>query len=166
MAVIPQELMDAFDTATTSIFRLELLQHYADDTDFHQHQAGEQWRDTGPKQHWCDLVRRRTTDGVRMQRVHVVTHPLTEYMRFELGASYPLNVEAGEDVRILLGPMPELARALDFWMFDEQTVWRMDYDWDGCLVGVSRFEDVELAVAWKHTALALSSPLITAHATL
>ena len=35
-----------------------------------------------------------------MQRVHVVSEPLTDYLRFEI-TGYRLNVEAGEDVRIL-----------------------------------------------------------------
>ena len=52
--------------------------------------------------------------GKVFQRVHVVTEPLTDYLRYELGWSYPPNVEAGEDIRILSraesGPLASLPR--------------------------------------------------------
>ena len=35
-----------------------------------------------------------------MQRVHVVAEPLTEYLRFDIDWSYPLNAATGEDIRL------------------------------------------------------------------
>jgi hypothetical protein len=64
-----------------------------------------------------------------MERVHVVTEPLTDYVRFELTRAYPANVEAGEDVRIL----PRSATADlalppdDFWLFDSRVAGVMAY---------------------------------------
>jgi len=42
---------------------------------------------------------RRGEGGKVFQRVHVVCEPLTDYLRYELGWSYPPNVEAGEEAR-------------------------------------------------------------------
>ena len=95
---------DAFENATRSIFRLETLQHYAGDPNFDRFLARKTWRDTESKRHWVNLVRRRVGQGVCMQRVHVVTEPWSDYIRFELTWSYPPNVAAGEDIRIVTTP--------------------------------------------------------------
>ena len=49
-----------------------------------------------------------------MQRVHVVTEPLSDYIRFEL-TGYAPNVEAGEDVRVIS------VREGEPWPADRQT---------------------------------------------
>jgi hypothetical protein len=52
--------------------------------------------------------------GKVMQRVHLITEPPTDYLRFEL-AFYRGSVLAGEDIRILPG---DLAVGLDLPGFD------------------------------------------------
>ena len=47
------------------------------------------------------MIKAAVEAGKVFQRVHVVTEPLTDYLRYELGWSYPPNIEAGEDIRIL-----------------------------------------------------------------
>lgn len=71
---------------------------------------------------WLDAVRHATAAGRRYGRVRALTDPLTDYLRFELSFTH-LNVEAGEDVRVL-----SAARAAeldlphdDFWLFDADT---------------------------------------------
>ena len=86
-----------------SLFRLETLQNYSGSS---EDDAFAEWRRTGripvtaELQQWCERIRHRFGQGCRIQRVHVVTEPLTDYVRFEL-ASYAPNVQAGEDVRII-----------------------------------------------------------------
>jgi hypothetical protein len=127
----------AFETARQSIFRLETLQFYAGDPNFDRFTAEETWEDTDSKQHWVDLVRRRVGDGVAMQRVHVVTEPWSDYVRFEITWSYPPNIAAGEDIRIITVPTPWPEP--DFWIFDDVSVWLMHYTRGGVL---ERVEDV------------------------
>jgi len=122
---------EAFETARHSIFRLETLQFYAGDPNFDRFMAGESWEDTDSKRHWVDLVRRRVADGVTMQRVHAVTEPWSDYVRFEITRSYPPNVAAGEDIRIINGRRPWPGP--DFWMFDDSRVWVLHYTDDGAL---------------------------------
>jgi len=152
---------EAFETARHSIFRLETLQYYAGDPNFDRFTAGETWQDTDSKRHWVELVQRRSGQGVVMQRVHAVTEPWTDYVRFELTWSYPPNVTAGEDVRIITAAAPWTGP--DFWMFDDEQLWLMHYDQAGDLV---RVEDatgsattVRACLARKAEALAASEPL-------
>jgi hypothetical protein len=151
----------AFENAQRTIFRLETLQYYQGDPGFDRYQAGEAWQDTDSKRHWVDLVRRRVSQGVLMQRVHVVTEPWSDYIRFELTQSYPPNLTAGEDIRIVTAPAPWVGP--DFWMFDDQQVWLMHYDEAGALVGVedasASTATVRACVARKEEALAASTPL-------
>lgn len=132
----------AFESARHSIFRLETLQHYEGDPNFDRFMTGGTWNDTDSKRHWVDLVRRRTQDGVVMRRVHVVTEPWSDYVRFEIAWSYPPNVTAGEDIRIITGTAPWPGP--DFWMFDDRSVWLMHYTGDGDL---ERVEDVSASPA-------------------
>lgn len=132
----------AFESAQHSIFRLETLQYYAGDPNFDRFLAGGTWEDTDSKRHWVDLVQRRRRDGVVMQRVHTVTEPWSDYVRFEITWSYPLNVAAGEDIRIITGSAPYPQP--DFWMFDDRYVWLMHYTSDGAL---ERVEDVSTSMA-------------------
>ena len=152
---------DAFENATRSVFRLETLQYYAGDPNFDRFLAGKTWQDTDSKRHWVDLVRRRAGQGVCMQRVHVVTEPWSDYIRFELTWSYPPNVAAGEDIRIVTTPGGWAGP--DFWMFDDRQVWLMHYDAEGAL---ERVEDVSASEATlracsarKAEALAEGTPL-------
>lgn len=152
---------EAFETAQHSIFRLETLQYYAGDPNFDRFEAGEAWQDTDSKRHWVDLVRRRAGQSVVMQRVHVVTEPWTDYVRFELTWSYPPNVEAGEDVRIITAAAPWTGP--DFWMFDDQQLWLMNYDPAGFLTGVedatASSTTLRACLTRKAQALAVSAPL-------
>lgn len=124
-----------------SLFRLETLQHYsgssADD-------AFVEWEHSGvvpltdELHQWCERIQRRLADGAHVQRVHVVTEPLTDYMRFEL-ASYEPNVAAGEDVRIIPvrdDPWPtDVPASADFWLVDAARLWSMRYAPDGTWLG-------------------------------
>jgi hypothetical protein len=105
---------------------------------------------------WLVRVRHFRSTGRWVGRVHVVTRPLNDYLRYEF-AVYRHTVQAGEDVRILdlTGqPNPGLPTQ-DFWLFDESAVVRMDYRPDGVQVGRELLEDIdpEPYVAWKRLAL-------------
>lgn len=113
------------------------------------------------------LVRAATRDGRTMQRVHVVTEPLTDYMRFEVAWSYAYSVTAGEDVRII--PLtagqawpPDLPQpGGDFWLFDDTELFDMRYDTDGTWIGIEHTTDstaVLDACRGQDTALRLAQP--------
>ncbi|MEU6589232.1 DUF6879 family protein [Streptomyces sp. NPDC046881] len=93
---------------------------------------------------WLTTVGNATAAGKRMYRVHVLSRPLTDYLRFELSWGYQRNMTAGEEFFILDtterdNPIPE---APDFWMFDDRAVGVMAYDATGKYLG-SEFVSAE-----------------------
>lgn len=90
--------------ATRSAFRLETLQAYevaSDGGDFRRYLDGEPTWTSERKQPWLDRLTAEHARGFHRWRVRVVTHPVTDYTRYECEWGYAPNVEAGEDVRIL-----------------------------------------------------------------
>ena len=99
-----EQLVQDFDSLFRQrVFRLETLDWYDAPNEHEPYArflAGEPvdpaWREP-----WKRLVRGVRASGRIMERVHVVSEPVSDYIRFELLHVYPANVEAGEDVRIL-----------------------------------------------------------------
>jgi len=151
-----------------SAFRLELLDYYVaanEEEPFNRFQAGQpqdlRWREP-----WKTLVTGAKQAGKRMERVHVVTEPLTDYLWFELTCAYPSNVQAGEDVRIL--PRNH-ATSLDlpdhdYWLFDSRRAGRMIYDSDGGLLQIELVDAPDTIVRYcygRDVALHHAVPLTT-----
>jgi hypothetical protein len=136
-----------FDTFRATAFRLERLSRYSDETEdaeLASFLAGEPLPERSPRtEPWLKRVLETTSAGKRWQRVHVVSHPLTDYLRFEL-IGYEANAAAGEDIRIAsCDAHPELtAFQHDFWLFDAETpepfALLMRYDATGRLTSFER----------------------------
>jgi hypothetical protein len=116
---------------------------------------------------WLRRVADTTAAGARWWRVHALSRPLTDYLRFEM-VGYEANVDAGEDVRIADRCMhPELeALRHDFWLFDAETpdafAMPMHHDTIGHLVGFDITDDpqvIEQCRRERDLAVALSVPL-------
>lgn len=97
-----------------------------------------------------------------MYRVHILSRPLTDYLRFELSWGYHRNMTAGEEFFILdttnrENPIPE---APDFWLFDESVISAMSYDGNGKYLGSDFLGEDQLArfLAYRDTALAHAVP--------
>jgi hypothetical protein len=130
----PDDLGRLFTTFRHSAFRLETLPAYDIEEEAESLRA---WRAGEPRpawyedREWCRLVADATAAGKSMQRVRTVRLPLSDYIRLELDWGYPDNITAGEDIRILeLGPDDGTALH-DFWLFDDLTVVRLEYDGAG-----------------------------------
>jgi hypothetical protein len=142
-----QEFDANFEVFQATAFRLETLPGYSDETEDAElalFLAGKSLPERSVRtEPWLKRVADTGAAGKRWQRVHVVSHPLTDYLRFEL-AGYEANAEAGEDVRIASrDAYPELAALReDFWLFDAETpepsALLMHYDAAGHLTGYER----------------------------
>lgn len=159
------EFDQLFDRFAVSAFRLEALQRYALDESDEDYRA---WRSGQPRPErsvrtnaWLARVARRTLEGASWDRVHVVDHPLPEYMRFELEA-YRENAAAGE--RIMLADRaahPDLHDLdTDFWLFDVSTrnehAVIINYDNIGNVEGFTPTTDTETLRQlrqWRSTAV-------------
>jgi hypothetical protein len=116
---------------TRSAFRLETLDYYdspASHAAFGHFRAGQPflmpWRAA-----WDAMV--ANDIGKQFSRVHVVSEPLTDYLRFEL-ICYQSGSAAGEDIRILPRRLaPTDLPPFDYWLFDSQAAAIMSYDAQG-----------------------------------
>lgn len=112
---------------------------------------------------YTENLKRLRGEGKRKGRVHIVTQPLSEYLRFEFSRYYVPHARAGEEVRILDvtnrdNPLPEVQ---DFWMFDRATVVLMHYEEDGRQISRELYEgDPAPFIEYQRIALAESVPFL------
>ncbi|MFE7131389.1 DUF6879 family protein [Streptomyces sp. NPDC057638] len=152
-----------FDCFEREAFRLETLPVYTVDGEKEEFEAflSTGRLDLPEDDPWLLTLRRHLEAGRRVRRVHLVSRPLSGYLRYEF-AAYRYNVEAGEDIRILDvtdRPVPELPRR-DFWMFDDTTVVMMRYRPDGTPLGRDLLDAPDLSQyrRWRDLALSLATP--------
>jgi hypothetical protein len=160
------ELGEYFDSRLReSAFRLELLDRYdveSDGGDFERYVRGEPGPDAERKQPWLDELRRERQAGILRHRVHMLTRPLTDYLRYECEWGYVPNAEAGEVIKILDVSEKEPPAGLvdhDFWLIDDRYAIRMHYD-EGCRYVGAEPADEHLA-AYQHArdvAIAAAEP--------
>jgi hypothetical protein len=158
------------------VYRLEALDSYDAPNErapFAAFLAGKPV-DDGWRANWRRIAGDITASGRSMARVHVVTEPVSDYMRFMLLHGYPANVESGEDVRILgrsaarEGGLPDM----DYWLFDDDLAAVLVYDAEGTVERVewhSREEAPQMLAdccRWRDAAMSLGQPLasyVSAH---
>lgn len=147
---------------TRTAFRLETLQQY-DPTapNYRRYLDGES---TPKNQAWIDRLRSERARGLYRHRVRIVTHPVTDYTRYECTTSYVPNTEAGEDIRILdlaAQDLPVLGwlTGSDWWLIDDTHLLVMHYDDDGRFIdGDLRPDDIAAAVSTRDALWAAAEP--------
>lgn len=138
------------------VFRLEALDYYDAENEHEPYARFLAGQPVAPawREPWKARVRAIRESGRTMQRVHIVSEPLTDYIRFSLLHGYPANVEAGEDVRILsaaIAPALAILRA-DFWLFDDGPVALLEYDKTaGSVKRVKVYSDPEYVAFFRKT---------------
>ncbi|MFD5462080.1 DUF6879 family protein [Kitasatospora sp. NPDC127059] len=152
-----------FNSFEHEAFRLETRSSYAvpgEDEEFREFLATGELHipEDDP---WLTRVRNYRASGRRIGRVHVLTRPLSDYLRYEF-AAYAYNVKAGEDIRILdlTGRDNPGLPDQDFWMFDDIKVVDMRYRPDGSQIGRELLDDPDLGQyrRWRDLAVSLSVP--------
>ncbi|WP_109505303.1 DUF6879 family protein [Nocardioides speluncae] len=112
-----------FDKFSSDVFRLETLQAYAVAEEDERLAA---FRTGAPRPlrsvrntPWLARIAVTTAQGKRWQRAHVVEHPLSVYVRYEL-VGYVESQAAGETIGLAVrdddAALADLAG--DFWLFD------------------------------------------------
>jgi hypothetical protein len=140
------ELRQFADAHTTrSAFRLETLDQYLADSDrdnVSRYLAGEEGPSWAMGDDWMDYLKKEKAAGIRRHRVHVLSSPIGDYLRYECEWGYTYTSAAGEEIYIL--DLAEIDRPLslpaevgDFWLYDDNSVVLMHYDENG------RFQDAE-----------------------
>ncbi|WP_329132422.1 hypothetical protein OG552_13035 [Streptomyces sp. NBC_01476] len=159
-----KSLGDLFDSFKSEAFRLETLDDYSKSGSVVAYRlflAGlPQPEDYNAD--WVEEVRASTAAGKRIYRVHVLSRPLTPYLRFELGWGYRKNMTGGEEFFVLdiTGRDNPLSGVGDFWLFDGEDVATMGYAGEGKFLGAEVLPPVRAAefVKYRDTALARAEP--------
>jgi hypothetical protein len=130
-----EEFQQLFVTFEHTAFRLEVRDFYnvaGEQEDFRRWLAGERVdkaKEAVDRRSWLDKMRAAAGEGKRVERVRVVTEPLSDYIRFEMDGT-DLNIAAGEDIRYLSRHHPIAAELPDhdFWLFDSRQLVLMYFD--------------------------------------
>jgi hypothetical protein len=144
------DLMDYLKQAKSSLFRYESLQDYPDD--FFDN-ADETMKE------WWDFIRLKVSEGVKMERVRLITQPITEYVQTELrvhakSALYGDSIKTINEKDFLVG-------LSDFWLVDDKIVLLMNYDSQGHYLSFDVKEDDGEYRNLKLKLLDVSIPLVT-----
>ncbi|MBZ4319084.1 DUF6879 family protein [Streptomyces huiliensis] len=164
MSSSSKSLGDLFEEFEQEAFRLETLDDYGRSGNTAAYQAflSGAPQPTDYNADWVAEVRSHTVRGKRVWRVHVLTRPLTAYLRYELGWGYRKNMTGGEEFFILDvtdRPNP-LAGVPDFWLFDAEAAAVMQYDDQGAFLGAEVLPEgtAEEYVRHRDTAFAHAEP--------
>lgn len=159
------EFAGKFHQFRYSAFRLETLQSYGnsgEDADFEAFVTGRPKPENPGHEQWQAMIRTNVQAGRIIQRVHVVTEPLSQYMQLELTWGYGPNAAAGEDIRIIGIPEGEAwptdvpEEGTDYWLFDSAELYAQHYDPKGTWLGTELVTDpaqIVTACRWREAAL-------------
>lgn len=150
---------------TKTLFRLETLPAYgvpSEGSDFARYLAGEPGPAPERRQQWLNRLADEVARGLRRRRVHTVSLPLSDYLRFECEWSYALN--PCEEIRILeltenrvdLQCLVDDAGS-DFYLVDDEQVIRMHYTDRGEPVGAEADTSATSVAGHRHIAAAMWS---------
>ncbi|PRX99122.1 DUF6879 family protein [Allonocardiopsis opalescens] len=135
------ELEKLFDGMRHSAFRLETLPVYdvpGEADRKARYFAGESMEPDDATREYLEMMQAEISSGKRWHKVHVLTRPLTPYLRFECEAGYAISTRYGQEVGILditdRAAPPALVGVGDFWLFDNETVALLRYE-DGRFLG-------------------------------
>ncbi|MET9882372.1 DUF6879 family protein [Streptomyces sp. NPDC006430] len=136
----PRTLGELFDTFEQEAFRLETRDDYSNSGNVDAYQAflAGNPQPADYNQAWVSELRSHSDAGKRVYRVHILSRPLTPYLRFELGWGYHANMRGGEEFYILdtTEESNPLEGVPDFWLMDNLTPGVMNYSDDGSFLGV------------------------------
>jgi Family of unknown function (DUF6879) len=161
---------ELFRSFKHTAYRLETLQAYDVSYEIEPYRAflaGRPRPQDASKNAWTAMLAASAAAGKIVQRVHLLHEPLTDYLRYELEWSYPPNIEAGEDIRILpasqvpAGDLSRLGVIGDYWLFDSSDLWVMSYNPDGAFRYIEQVSDPGRIVArayWRDAALHYAIP--------
>lgn len=150
-----------FDRFGHSAFRLETLDHYSvpDEADEYRRFISGEWLPKSTGEEWCQLVGENVQLGRVMERVRVISNPLTSYMKFEIDWRYVYSSAAGERISLLeKSKIPKgLSGIDDYWLFDESVVIWMRYGTNGHFLRAEKETDLEVISRCQQTRTSLLS---------
>ena len=125
-----------FSTFKKSAKRLELLQEYhieGDEwTSFQKFVNGETCLSYPELEEWKQQISDWTKQGRTIERVRLLTSPLSDYLKYEILEGYAPCDAFGQKIYFVsekqLEEVVGKRKLKDFWIFDDKYVFEMDYD--------------------------------------
>ncbi|QDL71045.1 DUF6879 family protein [Streptomyces malaysiensis] len=164
MYLAGEEWAARFEGFQREAWRLETLPQYLmpqEEEEFAAFKAGARIDPHAVSNEYTDRLRRQVAEGRPQGRVHVLTRPLSDYLRFEFSQYYAPHALAGERIRILdvTDRDNPLEGVQDFWMFDRTEVVLMNYHPDGRQINREIYEgDAAHYIEYQRIAVAESVP--------
>ncbi|MEV7089861.1 DUF6879 family protein [Streptomyces sp. NPDC093085] len=164
MLLAGEEWAARFEGFRREAWRLETLPQYLmpqEEEEFAAFKGGARVDPLAVSDEYTDRLRRQVTEGRSQGRVHVVTQPLSDYLRFEFSRYYVPHALAGEQIRILdvTDQVNPLEGVQDFWLFDRSEVVLMNYHPDGRQINREVHEgDPARFIEYQRIAVAESVP--------
>jgi hypothetical protein len=165
------DLADCFDRFTATAFRLETLDSYDTPGEAAGLAAFRAGQPVPERSMWGTLwvgrISNSIATGKHWSRVHIVTRPVTEYVRYAIG-SYLESSAAGEDISLAnRDSVPALEELrTDFWLFDHETSYPfaaiISYDDAGRYLGADITDAppvIARCIGQRALALAAAQPL-------
>ena len=133
-----QEFADLLGACRHTAFKLEFRDSYmTEDPGYKAWAAGDLKSAIAAYSDSADRMRAAVTRGVRIQRVRIVSVPVSTYIAFEHAVTDEVNITAGEMIRWL--PRRHASNLAlpgnDVWVFDDRIVEFYHFAGDGSYLG-------------------------------
>jgi hypothetical protein len=127
------DINNPFETFETTAFRLEGLPQYRVKEEVgalkYFNKYGKVPGNIDSK--WAKLVEKNMSDGKTMERLLLLSDPLSNYENFEIHAYS--GTRAGEKIHV--AKRDDYDYKYDFWFFDKKWITRINYTDDGSFIG-------------------------------
>jgi hypothetical protein len=158
-----EEFAKLFERFERSAFRVEARDQYdvaEEREELARFLAGKELPPGSPgSRAWLAFITANMSAGRVVERVRIVSEPLTDYTRYEF-AAYRRNIGAGEQIRVLprsvLTDADQAWASEDFWIFDDELVAVLHYDDVGRFVGAEQAAELTPYLEAKRRSLTLA----------
>ncbi len=140
------DFMEVFEKARKETFRLELLDQYSVEDEkesFYAFMHGEEIKEDSGLSEWISGLDKLRRNDVLTRRVHVVSLPLTDYIRYELIGYAKTKENVNFISRSEYSKLQKPFEPKDFWLIDDKELFLVDYDKEGRWLGFKHITDKE-----------------------
>jgi hypothetical protein len=163
LAVQVEEFGALFERFERSAFRIEARDRYDVENERDEFAAFLDGKPLPPRSAesdaWLSLVAAHRAAGRLIERVRIVSQPLTDYTHNEF-AAYRDDIAAGEKVRVVaraaLTDADQSWASEDFWIFDDESVVLSPTTTTDAFIGVQQAEDTTPYLEAKQRALSIA----------
>lgn len=136
-------MLNYFNSFKKNAFRVEILQSYdvSEEQDAYDYFLINKELPEWSQDEWLNIIKQAKTRWATMQRVHLIQFPISQYLSFEL-EEYKNNIKAWEEIFYIPIEKCSIKIESDFWIFDDTTVLKMNYDNDGAFINFEEIEDI------------------------